>query len=268
MSGPNLPPPSDRLWSPDEQNNLYELIREIIESVPEVRDISEAETQWITRKLASQKAVRRYQRAEAYARQQNAALLSYSAWIQKVVIGYHMYHPLIASAVETDEGPRPALQQLLDQTVYRNYQKLYGRYPTPDERELVVGRVFLGLSENYFYDTPLAAWIWRSTRNILLGDIRDPFSGNTQSFDEVQPAKTPISTGEFSQHYVQREAVLGAIKQVRNQRYRVILLLQYTYELDNSELAAFFGVEVARATVWVFRARRAFRNIYSADGNN
>jgi DNA-directed RNA polymerase specialized sigma24 family protein len=63
---------------------------------------------------------------------------------------------------------------------------------------------------------------------------------------------------------LQREAILDAIRKISNRRYRIVLLLIYLYELDNTELAAFFGVTVPQITTWKSRARKALREHYTS----
>lgn len=181
------------------------------------------------------------------------------------MLGFQQYHPLIAGSIETPEGSQPALWPILERTVTANYRRIFHRYPSPDQREIIISRVFLSLSESYFYDTALEPWLWQTTRYILLTEMRDIATDTAFSLDAIPPHHTPAESRDITSEYILHEQIREAIRKVNNQRYRVILLLLYIYQLDNPDLASFFGISVSQATTWISRARKALRQANQMD---
>jgi RNA polymerase sigma factor (sigma-70 family) len=255
-----FPPPIDRSWSAKESQYLEQIVREWfgIESKLQAADHYAIDS--LIKRLATPRGVQRFEVAARYARDKNQATLSYTEWLEHVLEGFQRYHPQIIAQQETPEGPAPALQPTLVRFATSNYHKIFKRHPSPDALDDLIARVLLSLQEDYFFDVALEPWLWQTTRNLVLNDIRREHKGHTIALDEIAEPYFSVAPGDFVQTHIRNDLLCKAIKNIHNQRYRIVLQLIYVYRLNNTELATFFGVSVPRATTWLSRARSALKD--------
>jgi len=254
-----FPPPADRLWTNEESQYLDRIVQWRLENKRELKDIDQDAFDSLIKRLATSKGVKRYEAAVRYAWKENEKTLSYLVWLDEVLEGFFLYYPQITSQQETQEGSTLALQPTLARFATNNYQKIFKCYPTPDVLDDLIARVLLSLHESYFFDVALEPWLWKTTRYLLLNDIRGAPNNSPISLDDITDPHVPSVPADFAQNHIRHDLLCEAIKDIRHQRYRIILQLIYIYQLNNTELAAFFGVSVPRATTWLSRARSALK---------
>jgi len=217
-------------------------------------------------KLATPKAAKRFHRVQNYERETFDREITYIDWLDRVLAGYASFSRTLDLTETTPEGERYQITQTLSEIIGHVYFKQYKSPPPPDHREELVGALFLALVESYFYDTEFKPWLWTTARNIILSAERSPAPPVIENeLDiEIAPSAAHLDPGaSWLDLQIQSEAILGAIRKIPNRRYRIVLLLVYLYDLDNTELAAFFGVTVPQITTWKSRARKALRSYYT-----
>lgn len=265
----SLPPPSNRAWTAAEKKSLLALLLKLSAEVEHDVDIAKGEWAGLAGRLGTQKAVERYQRAAHYAEDQESEALSYRQWLLRVVKGYYRYHDDINGQLETPDGALPALQPKIEKMAYRGYLRVFHYPPSPDHKQMIVSATLQALAESYYYDVALDPWLYRTSYRIILNDLRQVMRENAvDDIEQVTPGALPARSRDDVEAILLRNRLLAAIEEVSNQRYRVVLLLVYIYQLNNTELAAFFGVTVPRVTIWLARARAALRKIYRSDDDD
>lgn len=255
----SLPPPFTRPWTAAEIESLLALLAALRAAAPPASDIAEARWAALRQRLATEQGTDRYRAAVAFASKQEEGDLTYQDWLARVVAGFYRHQAEVFGVVDTPDGLAPALSKRLATMAYHQYHKVFKYPPSLDHQLQIVSAVLEALNTHYWFDVALDAWLWQTTRQVVITDLRDAIRNHTLEFDQAEqldPASDPAG------HVLHTEAFLSAIQEIANQRYRVILLLLYIYQLNNAELAAFFGVPVARAAVWLSRARTAFRAVY------
>lgn len=260
---PFPPPVTQEVWASDEIEYLQSLLYELAFTVADSEQATAAMVSYLTPRLSGRRGVERYHAAKDYHLSQNQAELSYRDWLKRVVNGFERYHFSIEHANELRPDGRPSLHSLIGRFVDRNCIKVFHRQIDAERRSDLIGDVLLSLTQNYFYDTELEPWLWTTAHNHVLLELRQQrrdsgmVSLDAAEFDPDLPDNQhPFDVSDV------RQNLLDAIGDIENRRYRVILLLIYLYDLDNTQLAAFFGVSVARLTTWLARARSAARQQY------
>jgi len=258
-----FPPPASRSWTPQEYLYLIELLQWRLQEKILPERIAQIDIVALAKKLATVKAVKRFRRAQVYTLKKENRELRFIDWLDRVIQGYLAYIDVFHQVIITDEGETLALKNTSQGIVSSAYNKVHQRRPTPEQREEIIARLFLVLIEDYFYDVGLNAWLSTTARNIIISEARQnaPIVDETELNIEIA-VTTGYSSDDLIDAHILHEALLEAIEKINNRRYRVVLLLIYIYQLNNQELAAFFGVTVPRATTWLSRARRALRGHY------
>jgi len=258
-----FPPHPQQIWTPEEKFYLSKLVLwrldQIAPSVLSADDIG-----WLIDKLATPKAVKRFHRVRDYEFTNSNTEITYVDWLDRVLSGYVSFIQILNHRISTAEGEHYQIYQTLQEIVSRSYRKHFNTYLPKDKREDIVAKLFLAIVENYFYDNNLDQWLWRTAQNIIFSSERRPMqSDDNELDDEIYHGLSPgLSGQEWLAHRIQHDEILDAIRRIRHQRYRVVLLLLYLYDLNNTELAAFFGVSVEQVTTWKSRARKSLRATY------
>lgn len=258
-----FPPTPPQTWSPAAKRYLTDLIRWRLDQGIGYNDISERDVIMLIRKVATPKAVKRFYHVRKYEQETYDRKITYIEWLDRVLTGYASFAETLDRKELTPEGERYLITQTLDGIILRTYFKQYKRYPNEDHRQDLVANLFLAIVENYFYDTEFEPWLWKTARNIILSDGRNAVSSNLDAELDIEIAPGADSGDDWLDLQIQREAILSAIRKIPNRRYRIILLLIYLYDLDNRELATFFGITVPQVTTWKSRARKALREHYT-----
>lgn len=259
-----LPPPvTQTVWGGDEIEYLEHLLHELAAPIANSEKAIAAMVDHLLPRLSSSRGVERYYTARDYHLRETQEELSYRDWLKRVIGGFERYHPAIAQATEPGADGRPSLYSLIGRFVDRNCIKVFNRQLDAERRSDLIGDVLLSLTQNFFYDTELEPWLWTTTHNHVLLELRrERRESESVSLDETPSDIDLFDKANLIDISGVHQNVLDAIRSVENRRYRVILLLVYLYDLDNTQLAAFFGVSVARLTTWLARARSAARRQY------
>lgn len=214
-------------------------------------------------RLATSRGVERYHTARDYGWKHSQEDLSYRDWLRRVVSGFERFHRRIEAATEPQPDGGPSLHALIGQFVDRNCLKILHQIPDSERRADLIADVYLSLSQNFFYDTELEPWLWTAAYHHVLLELRQRYREVGNVALDAAPFEFDLSSDwHFTESSGVRQTLLEAIRTVDNRRYRVILLLILLYDLDNTQLAAFFGVPVSRLTTWLSRARSAARQRY------
>lgn len=254
-----FPPPADRLWTNAQKQHLLQLLRAHWSKLPDAGDISDRDLRSLVDKLSTPKAVRRFEHVARYVAEHEQRPLSYTEWLDRILQGFVDFNTTFLAVHATPEGDRSQLYEHLLAIAGQSYRKLTGRSATVEQCEDLASLLLLSLIEDYYYDVSLDRWLWRTARYLVLSELRDHNNDPSASLDTIaMPDKTPDPV----EWYLAHDAIRRAIRKVPNQSYRVVLLLLYLYQMDNSELAAFFGVPIPRVTTWLSRARAALRQTY------
>jgi len=258
-----FPPSPSRAWNPEEKLYLSKLVFWRLDQA-DTLTLSAGEIGWLIDKLATPKAVKRFQRVRDYEVTNSNTEITYIDWLDRVLSGYASFIEILNRRISTAEGERYQIYQTLQDIVTRSYRKHFNTYPSKDKREDLVAKLFLAIVENYFYDNNLEQWLWRTTQNIISSSERRSMeSEESELDDEIYYGPSPgLSGQDWLAYRIQHDEIIEAIHRIRHQRYRIVLLLLYLYDLNNTELAAFFGVSVEQVTTWKSRARKSLRAIY------
>jgi len=262
-----FPPTPQQGWTPEARRYLAGLIQWRLEQGIGCDDISQRDVIMLTQKLATPKAVKRFHHVGDYEQETSGRKITYIDWLDRVLAGYCSFSKMFDLKETTPEGERYQITQTLDGVISQSYYRQYKRHATAEHRQELVARLFLAIVENYFYDIEIKSWLWTSARNIILSDGRNPAPpalDNELDIERIATALWMEAGDDWLALQIQREAILDAIRKISNRRYRIVLLLIYLYELDNTELAAFFGVTVPQITTWKSRARKALREHYTS----
>jgi len=262
-----FPPTPQQTWTPDDRRFLAQLIHWRLELGIGCDDISQQDVITLTQKLATPKAVRRFHRVGDYEQETFGRKITYIDWLDRVLSGYCSFSKMLDLRETSPEGERHRITKILDGIISQSYYKQYKRYVTAEHRQELVAQLLFAVAENYFYDTEIEPWLWKTARNIILSDGRKPASAVDEHELDIERVSTALwsNTGsDWLALQILSEGILDAIRKIPNRRYRVVLLLIYLYDLDNIELAAFFGVTVSQITTWKSRARKALRKHYTS----
>lgn len=260
-----FPPPATKAhWGGDERDYLQCLLHELGASGNQSETSAAAMVSYLLPRLATPRGVERYQTAREYCATHSQEDLSYRDWLERVVAGFERYHHRIEGATESQPDGQPSVHSLIGQYVDRNCLKILHRIPDSERRADLIADVYLSLSQNFYYDTQLEPWLWTAARHHVLLELRQYQRESGTVALDAEPFEFDLSSDwHFTESSGVRQSLLEAIRAVDNQRYRVILLLIFLYDLDNTQLAAFFGVPVSRLTTWLSRARSAVRQRYN-----
>jgi len=262
-----FPPTPHQMWTSAAKLHLAELIHWRLKEKVDIDNIQDRDIIILVKKLATSKAIKRFYRVRDYNLKANNKEVTYQDWLDSVLSGYSTFSKVLNQKVLTPEGEHYQIMHMLNEIIGRSYYKQYKRTPEEEHRKELVAKLLLAIVESYFYDTEFTPWIWTTARNIILSDGRDnqvaPIENELDIEIIPQASLLHLHNGWLDSH-LQHEAILAAIHKIPTQRYRIVLLLIYLYELDNTELAAFFGVTVPQITTWKSRARKALRAHYTS----
>ena len=256
-------PPQHREWNEPERMFLLELIQWRLQHVDGIEYLSKKEIDFLVNKLATPKASKRYLHTKKYAERNLQQHLTYVEWLDRVLFGYSSFVTFVESGAQ-NSSHSDNFETVLKNVVQRAYYKHYKCLPNKQQFDELIATLSLTTIESYFYDTELIPWLYTTARNIILSEGRHSanISIDTELTSEFSyPSHGPSGT-YWLRSQIQHDAILEAIRNVSNQRYRIILLLIYVYEPDDAELATFFGVSISRIHTWKSRARKALRKNY------
>ncbi len=267
-----FPPAESREWRQEEKTYLAQLLRWRWQQCGAQRELLEEEIAQLIAKLATAKATKRFLKVCEHAQKAHQQALTYLDWLDRVLQGYQAFSAFLAESSPTPEGTVSKFTQHLQAIARQAYVKFYQRPPTPDQINDLASELAVCVIESYFFDAEFDAWLYTTARNILRNmgrnDKKGAISNDPITFETLvnttEPASIYSSGTVWLQAQIQHDAILQAIRRITNQRYRVILLLLYVYDLSNTELAAFFGVPVSQVNTWKSRARKAFHKHYTS----
>lgn len=166
------------------------------------------------------------------------------------------------------KGDLSAFEELVNRyknLVFSIVYRILGQY---QESEDITQDVFLSVYQKlYQFDLgkKFRPWIQRIAVNASITALRKRKKIINLSFDEglgkdidpYLPAHVPDPQTEFEKQELKTEINEALLK--INDGYRMLLLLRYQLDLDNSEIAQILGVSRENIEVKLHRARRALR---------
>ncbi len=168
------------------------------------------------------------------------------------------------------KGDLAAFEELVNRyknLVFSIVYRILGQY---QESEDITQDVFLSVYQKLYQfdlDKKFRPWIQRIAVNASITALRKRKKIINLSFDEglgkdidpYLPAHVPDPQSEYEKKELKNE-INQALLRI-NDGYRMLLVLRYQLDLDNSEIAEILGVSRENIEVRLHRARKALRRI-------
>ena len=166
------------------------------------------------------------------------------------------------------KGDLSAFEELVNRyknLVFSIVYRILGQY---QESEDITQDVFLSVYQKLYqfdFDKKFRPWIQRIAVNASITALRKRKKIINLSFDEglgkdidpYIPAHIPDPQSEYEKQELKME-INQALLEI-NDGYRMLILLRYQLDLDNSEIAQILGVSRENIEVRLHRARKALR---------
>lgn len=166
------------------------------------------------------------------------------------------------------KGDLSAFEELVNRyknLIFSIVYRILGQY---QESEDITQDVFISVYQKLYQfdpDKKFRPWIQRIAVNASITSLRKRKKIVNLSFDDglgkdidpYLPAHVPDPQSEYEKQELKRE-INEALLTI-NDGYRMLLLLRYQLDLDNSEIAQILGVSRENIEVRLHRARKALR---------
>lgn len=173
-------------------------------------------------------------------------------------------------AAQCLEGNTKAFEDLVNRYKKQVFALVYRMTSQYQEAEDITQEVFLTVYEKlYQFDInrKFGPWIYKIAYNTTISNLRKKHRTITIDFDEsIYSSSEQINPNMFIdpfKHLENKELLADIENAIDNlpESYRIILVLRYQLELNNTEIAEILGIKKENVEVKVHRARKSLRNM-------